>query len=123
MKTILHHNQSFTGTNAYREAYISTQAGLLPKFTAWLNAQEEKRFLWAAISLFGHGTFFTIITMATVILTGHALALIAITCFAMTAVLVVNLAALPVKYTVSVFLLSLLVDMLVIITALAMWVH
>lgn len=122
MKAILHHNQPFAGSKAYKGTFSINQTGIGTKLTAWLNAQEEKRFFWAAISLLGHGTLFTIATMATVIFTGNIFALLVITCLTMTTVLVVNLAALPVKYTVSVFFLSLLTDVLVMITALALWI-
>ena len=120
MKAILHHQAA--NTNLYNTNTVH-HAGLLQRFTAWLNTQEERRFFWAALSLVGHGTFFTIITFATVILTGNIFALMAITCVTMMVVLAVNLAALPMKYIIPVFFGSLLVDVLVIITALALWVH
>ncbi len=117
MKAILHHPGATS--NIYNSTYA--KESLLQRFTAWLNTQEEKRFFWAALSLVGHGTFFTIITFATVILTGNVFALLAITCATMMLVLAVNLAALPVKYIIPIFFGSLLVDVLVMITAIALW--
>lgn len=117
MKAILHHPAA--NSNVYQNT--TAQTGLWQRFTAWANTQEEKRFLWAALSLVGHGTLFTIITFATVILTGNVFALMAITCATMMVVLAVNLAALPVKYIIPIFFGSLLVDILVMITAIALW--
>ena len=120
MKAILQHPNA--QGNIYHHTQEHTGRGLLFQFTAWLNTQEEKRFFWAAISLVGHGTVFTILTFATVILTGNVFALIAVTCATMMLVLAVNLAALPVKYIIPIFIGSLLVDALVIITAIALWI-
>ncbi|MES2849594.1 MAG: hypothetical protein V4685_11100 [Bacteroidota bacterium] len=119
MKAILQHPAA--NNNFYSETYAAAKTSMLHRFAAWLNTQEEKRFFWAAISLVGHGTFFTIVTFATVILTGNVFALLAITCATMMMVLAVNLAALPVKYIIPVFFASLIVDALVMITAIALW--
>lgn len=119
MKAALHHPSAHS--NAYQHTQTNRGAGSLERFTAWLNTQEEKRFLWTAVSLVGHGTVFTILTLATVLLTGNVFALLAITCATMMVVLAVNLAALPVKYIIPVFFGSLLIDMLVMITAIALW--
>ena len=73
--------------------------------------------MWLAFGVLGHGTLFTIATMAVVLMTGPVFPLLAITCFSMVAVLIVNLAAMPTKITIPVFALSLLVDLAVIITA------
>jgi hypothetical protein len=118
MKAIL--RQPLVNSNIFQTTQV--KENLLQRFTAWLNTQEEKRFFWTALSLAGHGTFFTIITFATVILTGNAFALIAITCSTLMVVLAVNLAALPVKYIIPVFFGSLLVDVLVMVTAIALWI-
>jgi len=119
MKAILHHPGA--QTNRYHHTRENSGTARLDRFTTWLNTQEEKRFFWAAISLVGHGTVFTILTFATVILTGNVFALIAVTCATMMLVLAVNLAALPVKYIIPVFFGSLLVDALIMITAIALW--
>ena len=65
----------------------------------------------------GHGTLFTIATLAIVILTGNVFALFITACCAMVLVVIVNLAAMPTKVTVPVFFFSLLIDIAVIVTA------
>lgn len=119
MKAALHHSEA--NSSYYNNTYTAEKAGLLQRFSAWLDTQEEKRIFWSALSLVGHGTFFTIITFATVILTGNVTALLAITCATMMTVLAVNLAALPAKYIIPIFFGSLLIDLLVMITAVALW--
>jgi hypothetical protein len=122
MKAIAHLNHSIAGNYSANTNNFSFSA-LWNKFIAFAASQEQKRFLWAAISLVGHGTFFTIVTMATVILTGTNIFLVAATSLTMAMVLVVNLAALPTKYIVSVFFLSLLADLVIAFTALALWLN
>lgn len=93
------------------------------KFLAWAGGQEENRFIWSAVSILGHGTIFTVATLITVMLTGNLIFLLLPTCLNMTMMLVVNLAALPTKYIIPCFFLSIMVDLVVVATALALWVH
>ena len=94
-------------------------AGFWARFISYAEKQQPNHLMWLALGVFGHGTVFTIGTMAVVLLNGAFLPLIAITSFSMAMVLVVNLAAMPTKITIPVFALSLLVDIAVIITAFA----
>lgn len=115
MKTIAHpefvlHNRAFTPSR-------HPSLGLWTRFIEFAEKQQFNRLMWLAFGVLGHGTVFTIATMAVVLMTGAVFPLLAITCFSMVAVLVVNLAAMPTKITIPVLALSLLVDMAVIITA------
>src|SRR6187399_660134 len=96
---------------------IIRQQNLWTRFINYSEKQEFNRLLWLAISLAGHGTFFTIATLTAVILTGNIFALFAIACFAMMLVVIVNLAAMPTKVTIPVLALSVLVDISVIVAA------
>ncbi len=120
MKAITHHDLLHSSTGYSPNTGFSISAAW-HKLIIYAESQEERRFFWAAISLLGHGTFFTIGTMAIVILTGTNFALLTATCLSMAIVLVVNLAALPTKYMIPVFFLSLLADIIIIVTALALW--
>ena len=91
------------------------------RFIRYASMQEEKRFLWTAISILGHATFFTIGTLILVIAAGNDFLLLTATCITMAVVLAVNLAALPTKYTIPIFFFSLLADFAIMITALAFW--
>lgn len=101
---------------------VSTAKGIWSKFIAYAENQQSKRLLWLAIGVLGHGVLFTIATLMVVIFTGNVFALYAIALFNMAMVLVVNLAALPTKYTIPVFFLSLLIDLGVILAAIGLYV-
>jgi hypothetical protein len=93
------------------------------QFIDYAEGQQDKRLFWAAVGILGHGTIFTIVTLAAVMLLGNNLFLYAIACFNMTMVVVVNLAALPTKYTIPLFILSLFIDLSVIIAAIVLHLH
>ena len=88
-------------------------------FFAWCTAQEEHRLLWTGIILALHGCVITPATVLIVAMTGVNMLLIGISVFAMTFVLISNLAALPTKYTLPTFVASLIVDVAIIIAALS----
>lgn len=121
MKALTHPGQYSAARNSYRNPF--SFSATWHQFITWASGQEENRFTWSAISILGHGTIFTVGTFITVMLTGNLLFLLLPTCLNMTMMLVVNLAALPTKYIIPCFFLSLLVDLVIIATALALWVH
>ena len=90
----------------------------MEKLLAYAEIQEGNRMLWTAIGILGHGAIFTIATLMTIIFTGNVFALYIIAICNMVMVVVVNLAALPTRYTIPIFFLSLFIDFGVIITAL-----
>ncbi|MEO6489533.1 MAG: hypothetical protein ABIO04_06305 [Ferruginibacter sp.] len=113
-------------TSATLDQTISTSykknisgANLISTSIAWCTAQEDSRLLWVGLGLTIHGCIITPLTVLTILITGSGLGLlgIAIAIVAMTAVLVVNLAALPTKITIPVFALSLVADIALIIAA------
>jgi hypothetical protein len=91
------------------------------KFILYADNQQSNRLWWMAVGILGHGTIFTIITLGIVTLLGNIFVLYIITCCAMVLSVVVNLAALPTKYIIPIFFLSLLIDMGVIITAVTLY--
>ena len=100
-----------------------THKSVWREFIDYAEGQQDKRLFWAAVGILGHGTIFTIVTLAAVMLLGNNLFLYAIACFNMTMVVVINLAALPTKYTIPLFILSLFIDLSVIITAIVLHLH
>lgn len=107
-------NQTLTAN--YREQRTSPIAA----FFTWCEGQEKNRMLWTAIALSVHGCILTPITVLLVAMTGINMILLTASILAMTFVLITNLAALPAKYTVPTFLLSIVVDVIIIIAAFAM---
>jgi len=115
MKAITH-NDVIQGFYTEEHVYPTTKS-LWKQFIEFSDRQEYNRLGWVVAGILGHGTIFTIATLAAVTLMGNIFVLYIIACCAMVMVVVVNLAALPTKYTVPVFFLSLLIDFGVIITA------
>ena len=105
---------------AYSAASSRTniKTSLWSKFINWADKQEENRFGWTAFAIAGHGCVFTIITVAIVLVTGNNFIFWLFAIAAMTACLIVNLAALPTKITIPVLFFSLLADLAIIILAL-----
>ena len=89
------------------------------KFVQWADKQEENRFTWTAISVAGHGCFFTILTVAIILMTGNHFIFWPFAITAMAACLVVNLAAMPLRIIIPVFVFSLLIDLAIIVLALS----
>lgn len=106
------HYPTFTGAS-------TGNLNLLQRFMAFAEGQQSSRLLWVGLGLMLHGCLLTPVTALIILFNGHQFPLI-ITCIAaMTMVVVPNLAAMPTKYTVPLFFLSLLIDLVLIITALA----
>lgn len=98
----------------------TAHAGYWSRFIKWAAGQEENRFFWLALGVAGHGCAFTIITILTVMFTGNHFVFWPIVIGAMAMTLVSNLAAMPTRITIPIFFLSLLIDLGVIISAVAM---
>lgn len=77
--------------------------------------------MWLALALGGHGCVLTPLTILLVVaFTGLNLALFLTALGAMALALVVNLAAMPTKYTIPAFFLSVMIDIAVISAAAGM---
>ena len=87
---------------------------IVTKFFKWAEDQEQYRFGWVAGILAGHGCILTPITLFAIILSGSNLAFFITAIVAMMASLVTNLAALPTKYTIPTFFITILIDLIII---------
>jgi len=97
----------------------SKNTGAWSRFMEWARGQDQNRFLWLAVALGGFGCVLTPITILFVSMAGMNLFLFMTALFAMAIALIVNLAAMPTKYTIPVFFFSVLIDVAVIVVALA----
>jgi len=113
MATLINHPISGTYTPS------SSKESLFTRFFSWTRAQQSNRLLWVGLALAGHGCIITPITVMAVLLAGTNLMLFMLAIIAMGAALVTNLAALPTRITIPVFLASLLVDLAIIIACIA----
>jgi len=93
---------------------ITTKTSILKRSLSWCEAQQKDRLLWLGISLSAHGCIITPLTVMAVLLAGTNMYLFIIAIVSMGASLVTNLAALPTKITIPVFILSTLVDIAII---------
>lgn len=84
------------------------------KIVNWCNGQEKNRLLWLGIALTAHGCIITPITIMAVLFAGNSIFLFILALVAMGATLVTNLAAMPTKITIPVFILSTLIDIVII---------
>lgn len=90
------------------------------RFINWCEGQEKNRFVWLGLALAGHGCALTPITLFAIILSGNFIFFWIMAIVAMMTALVTNLAAMPTKYTIPAFLLSIVMDLAIIISCLAM---
>ena len=107
-------NQQIAGT--YNEV---AKTSLIDKFAAWTEAQEKNRLLWLGIAIAGHGCVLAPISLFIIMFAGFQFGLFMAVMAAMAAALIVNLAAMPTKITIPVFLASVIVDVVAIATAIA----
>ena len=105
-------------SQALESGYVHqrTTPSLLTRFFRWCEDQQEARLLWLGIALTAHGCIFTPLTVMVVMFTGNNLYLFVAAIAAMGMSLVTNLAALPTKITIPLFILSLLIDLGIIIS-------
>jgi hypothetical protein len=88
---------------------------LVNKFLSWCTDQEQNRLLWQCITVVVLGSILTPLTVLAVALSGRNLFLFLTALVAMEMPLVTNLAALPTKITIPVFLLGIVMDITVIV--------
>lgn len=80
----------------------------------WSEGQERNRLMWLGIALTAHGCIITPLTIMAVLLAGTNLFLFILALVAMGATLVTNLAAMPTRVTIPVFVLSTIIDIAII---------
>jgi hypothetical protein len=85
-------------------------------FFNWCKSQEPYRFGWLAAIIAGHGCLITPLTLFAIMLSGNNPVYWAFAIAAMTISVVSNLAALPTKITIPVFLFSIIIDATIILT-------
>src|SRR6476660_9785404 len=120
-QTILSNTQNVVTHYAY-SASIHSKPNAIKRFIQWCNKQEEYRFLWIAISLFGHiGMVLPLTLLSILFFAGNNFNLWIIACSVNVPVLALNLAAQPPKVTLPVMCASLVADMIIIGMCVAMF--
>ena len=105
----------------YHPAYsrAAKKESLVARFFTWCDGQEQYRFGWLAVIITIHGCVLAPLTVLTVVSAGNNFAFWGITIGAMAMALVTNLAAMPTKVTIPIFFLSVLIDIAVVATCIA----
>lgn len=102
------------------QRYKTTSASsVLTRAIDWCTNQQHNRLLWLGIILAAHGCVLTPLTIFAVVFAGTNMFLFMLAFVAMGAALVTNLAAMPTKYTIPVFAVSIVADAAIIMACLA----
>jgi hypothetical protein len=101
-------------TPSYTETHY--RFSLWKRFITWTKGQEENRMLWLALAIVGHGCIITIMTTVVIIFSGNHFIYWPFAIAAMGMSLVTNLSALPTKITIPIFFLSILIDLVIIVS-------
>lgn len=91
------------------------KTSLFSRFINWCTGQDKNRYGWLGAAIASHGCVFTPITMFAIIMAGNSIFFWILAIVAMMMTLVSNLAAMPTKYTIPIFLFSILIDVTIII--------
>lgn len=110
MQTTLHQTINTT----YSE--VSPQSSLWTRFISFCKNQEDNRLIWLGVILAVHGCVLTPITVMATLFAGPNFVLFMVAMVAMGIALVTNLAAMPTKITIPAFALSILIDVVILIT-------
>jgi hypothetical protein len=112
-------------TLSHQHAYLlsdkKTHSSVFSRFFAWARRQDEKNHVgWVGASVMTMAGVLFPATMAFILLNGAEFSLIIAAMSALVLVVVTNLAALPVKYTLPFLLLGTLTDVVVIVASFLM---
>ena len=88
---------------------------LLSRFLTWCEGQDKNRYGWLGGAIASHGCVFTPLTMFAIILSGNSMVFWMLAIIAMMMTLVSNLAAMPTKYTIPIFVFSVLIDAAIVV--------
>jgi len=108
-----------TVKHVYAYPMETAKVAVWKKFIDWCDGQERNRLGWLAIALGLHGCVLTIFTMFAVVLAGNHFIFWPFVIGAMGITLITNLAAMPTKITIPVFFFSVLIDLTIIISCIA----
>lgn len=104
----------FQPTFSNTHSLVTDQPSAFQKFINWCTAQDRNRYGWLGGMLGMHGCLITPATVFAIVFSGNSLVFLVLAIIAMMMTLVSNLAALPTKYTIPIFLLSVVIDALLV---------
>lgn len=109
---------SIQHTGAYQNYPDTAKKSFLSNFFVWCtNEEAEHHFMWTGIALTSQGAVFFPITMFAMFATGASFWLMLAPIISLAMVVVPNLAGLSTKYTIPIYVLSIIIDVLAIAVA------
>lgn len=106
-----------SGSLVSQQRTASQEVSVLGKFFAWAEAQQENRLVWLGLALMAHASVLTPFTVMAVLMLGNNFILLMAALGAMGIALVPNLAALPTRITIPAFFLSVVIDIILVMSA------
>lgn len=107
-----------TFNHAFPRDYTAARPGasVFTRFIDWCHAQDHMRLFWVGITLVTHGCVITPLAIIGIIFSGPHVPMIpfGLVVLSMAMVLVVNLAALPTKITIPLYVLSIVADIAIV---------
>jgi hypothetical protein len=85
------------------------------RLLGWLAKEEKNRIAWVGISITTMAAVFFPVTMSAILFNGAIFSLIMGAMISLAIVVITNLAALPVKYTIPALVLGILMDIVLIV--------
>jgi hypothetical protein len=103
---------------SYRSYSDTKRKTLFSKFNDWAAAEEaEFHIAWVGTAVISMAAVFFPLTMTVVLFNGASFGLIIAAMASLTLVVITNLAAMPVKFTIPFFVLGVLADVVIIFTS------
>ena len=110
--------QAITHLSDYQSLQAQkSRSNVFTSLLEWINKEEKNRIAWVGISIMTMSAIFFPVTMSAILFNGAIFPLIMGAMISLAIVVITNLAALPVKYTIPAFLLGILIDIILIVTS------
>jgi hypothetical protein len=108
--------QAITYHSNYKSLSVQRNRGsVFTRLIDWTKKEEKNHIAWVGISITAMSAVFFPITMSATLFNGAVFSLIVGAIISLAGVVIMNLAALPTKYTIPAFLLGILMDIVLIV--------
>ena len=91
------------------------------KFIAWCEGEQQHQLFWNGLAFAGHGWLLTPVTLTIIFFLNGPAILLYIAALVMVITLIVNLTSMSTKITIPVFILSIVIDLILIVTSIILY--
>ena len=107
-----------TSPTLHHYSLSKEKKSFVSRFIQWAtNEDAEYHVAWVGISITSMAAIFFPLTMSVILLNGAAFGLIIVAMVSLALVVITNLAAMPTRYTIPIFLLGVLIDVAAIVAS------